>query len=67
MVAKKENDPDILQLQDELDTEWVRSWRMKTSNEKQTAEEFTIAVIPKEEVLHKQIVHENHTRHHSEF
>jgi hypothetical protein len=47
----EENDPDTLQLLDELDTDWVKLWRRATNKKKATTKELTFNVIrPQKEV-----------------
>ena len=41
----EENDPDTLQLLDELDTDWVKLWRRATNKKKSTTNELTFNVI----------------------
>ena len=48
----EENDPDTLQLLDELDPEWVKLWRKATNQKKSTTEEPTfIVILPKKSDL----------------
>lgn len=41
----EENDPDTLQLQDELDTVWVKLWRRTTIKKKPATKELLFNVI----------------------
>ena len=45
----EENDPDTLQILDELDEKWVRLWRKATSKEATQAIELTTIVFSPEE------------------
>ena len=40
----KDNDPDTLQLSDELDTEWVKLWRRATKKKKSAQKELTLNI-----------------------
>ena len=45
----KENDPDTLQILDELDEEWVEHW-LAATNKKNTETNLTTIVYPQEEI-----------------
>lgn len=47
----EENDPDILQLLDELDKEWVKLWRKTARKKKSSAKDITFIVIPPEKEI----------------
>jgi hypothetical protein len=42
----KENDPDTLQLLDELDPEWVNLWHENNNKKEPTTKQLTFDVIP---------------------
>jgi len=44
-MDSEDNDPDTLQLKDELDTEWVKRWHNATNKKRSAPNEITINVI----------------------
>ena len=46
----KENDPDTLQIRDELDEQWTKRWRKATSKAIPQTKGVTIIVPPQEEI-----------------
>ena len=51
-MNRKENDPDALQLQDELDTDWVKLWRRATNKKRPEPNEITFDVVqPKKQPI----------------
>ena len=47
----EDNDPDTLQLRDELDTEWVKLWRRATNKKRSNIKELTFDVIPHKKAI----------------
>ena len=45
------NDPDTLQLKDELDADWVKLWRKATNKKNTTKKQITFAAIPTSKIL----------------
>jgi hypothetical protein len=45
-MNRKENDPDTLQLRDEMDPEWVDLWHKATTKKKPTKKQVTSIVNP---------------------
>jgi hypothetical protein len=45
-MNQDENDPDSLQLNDELDVEWVNLWYKSVNKKNTTKKQITFAIIP---------------------
>jgi hypothetical protein len=54
-MKAKENDPDTLQIKDELDEEWVAKWKKATSKKASHTNEFTI-LVPQQVKTHAPIL-----------
>ena len=51
----EENDPDTLQLLDELDADWVKLWRRATNKKKSVTNELTFNVIPHKQTIQRSV------------
>ena len=49
----KENDPDTLQLLDELDPEWVNLWHENKNKKEPTTKQLTFEAIPPKKAISK--------------
>ncbi len=48
-MVREENDPDTLQLLDELNIDWAQRWRKITNKSKSPKTELSLILIPTEE------------------
>jgi hypothetical protein len=47
----EDDDPDTLQLKDELDPEWVNLWHKATDKKRATTKQLTFDVIPPKKAI----------------
>jgi hypothetical protein len=50
-MTPEENDPDTLQLLDELDADWVRRWQIAANKKKPAENESTFSVLLQEDTV----------------
>lgn len=59
-MNREENDPDTLQLQDELDADWVKLWRRATNKKRPNTNGITVDIIlPKKTTSQAQLKSKN--------